>query len=685
MVWTIACILALLCTNFLHVHGFDENDGPADDPNDQFPLPHYYKQYGVRGKNFDIDPERKEPYILCESYNRAECQAKNRSDCITNIKCFPERRSHQLGCMAVLLYNPNLINDSADMEKIVQEPNLKGCWTQDESELRECSAHAECIVDTRHTGSKSTAFKFCCCRTHKCNHVLSYVAEEGPTLNGSNVDSKIERIGDLTSWWFSLCVSLVIGFIAIIIVFIALMYYNHYRKKHGPKNTATNPTEDIPLTTLNRQNKGLPLTYNVHCMVRVGDEVVDLRRTYLLETLSRGRFGVVYLGVIAEKHIAVKLCVKNEVDSWVNEQDIYAVRAMRTHDNICEFISSFEFGGRHWLVTRYYKLGSLYDFLRNRESVMLPESTKIIYGFLSGLAFLHDGQPSKGKPPMVHRDLKSKNVLLRENLTACISDFGLALKFDLGKTPEELTSQSFYQGQQVGTRRYMAPEVLEGATEFTQFAFQQIDVYAAGLVMWEILDRTEICWSGEQADDIGEPKLPYEDETGPMPTIGTMRDVVVMRRIRPVVKERLKNDENASLVVGTMEEMWETEPDGRITSGCARDRIGRIINQLYGPHPKPSHEEVLDAGPEMVALVVNGVLAKDIPSEQEFADVLCAPGPLNLQETIDREEALEKAAEEAAKAAKTAAEAAAHRAAKGDLVPNDVGDDAAALLQRVPR
>lgn len=45
---------------------------------------------------------------------------------------------------------------------------------------------------------------------------------------------------------------------------------------------------------------------------------------------------------------------------------------------------------------------------------------------------------------------------------------------------------------QVGTRRYMAPEVLEGATEFSAFAFQQIDVYAAGLVMWEILSRTQV-------------------------------------------------------------------------------------------------------------------------------------------------------------------------------------------------
>ncbi len=45
---------------------------------------------------------------------------------------------------------------------------------------------------------------------------------------------------------------------------------------------------------------------------------------------------------------------------------------------------------------------------------------------------------------------------------------------------------------QVGTRRYMAPEVLEGATEFSAFAFRQIDVYAAALILWELMSRTLI-------------------------------------------------------------------------------------------------------------------------------------------------------------------------------------------------
>ena len=65
------------------------------------------------------------------------------------------------------------------------------------------------------------------------------------------------------------------------------------------------------------------------------------------------------------------------------------------------------------------------------------------------------------KPAIAHRDFKSKNVLLRTNaksgqLAAVISDFGLAMEFELGKPPGD-------SHPSVGTRRYMAPEILERA------------------------------------------------------------------------------------------------------------------------------------------------------------------------------------------------------------------------------
>ena len=74
--------------------------------------------------------------------------------------------------------------------------------------------------------------------------------------------------------------------------------------------------------------------------------------------------------------------------------------------------------------------GSLCDFLKS-NTVTWQELCKIAYGIASGLAHLHEELPPRNnedrKLTVAHRDFKSKNVLIKNDLTACISDFGLAL------------------------------------------------------------------------------------------------------------------------------------------------------------------------------------------------------------------------------------------------------------------
>lgn len=72
---------------------------------------------------------------------------------------------------------------------------------------------------------------------------------------------------------------------------------------------------------------------------------------------------------------------------------------------------------------------------------------------------MHEELPPSGgeraKPSIAHRDFKSKNVLIGTNFRACIADFGLALVFHSNATCGDAHGQ-------VGTLRYMAPEVLDG-------------------------------------------------------------------------------------------------------------------------------------------------------------------------------------------------------------------------------
>lgn len=156
-----------------------------------------------------------------------------------------------------------------------------------------------------------------------------------------------------------------------------------------------------------------------------------------------------------------------------------------------------------WLITSYHQLGSLCDYLKG-NTVTWPQLCRIAESMARGLSHLHEELPATKsetvKPAVAHRDFKSKNVLLKSDMTACIADFGLALVFEPGKPCGDAHGQ-------VGTRRYMAPEVLEGAINFTRDAFLRIDVYACGLVIWELVSR---CTAHEGT--VGEYKLPFEAE-----------------------------------------------------------------------------------------------------------------------------------------------------------------------------
>ena len=110
------------------------------------------------------------------------------------------------------------------------------------------------------------------------------------------------------------------------------------------------------------------------------------------------------------------------------------------------------------LITDFHEKGSLYDYLRIHslnEAEMVSAASPIleIFGFrcleilwqryylylqlklaqsaASGLSHLHlEIHGARGKPAIVHRDIKSKNILVKPNLTCAIADFGLAVKYD---------------------------------------------------------------------------------------------------------------------------------------------------------------------------------------------------------------------------------------------------------------
>lgn len=77
-----------------------------------------------------------------------------------------------------------------------------------------------------------------------------------------------------------------------------------------------------------------------------------------------------------------------------------------------------------WLITHYHEHGSLYDFLQ-RQTLEPRLALRLAVSAACGLAHLHvEIFGTQGKPAIAHRDLKSRNVLVKSNLQCCIADLG---------------------------------------------------------------------------------------------------------------------------------------------------------------------------------------------------------------------------------------------------------------------
>ena len=142
-----------------------------------------------------------------------------------------------------------------------------------------------------------------------------------------------------------------------------------------------------------------------------------------------GRFGSVHVGIWRDKKVAVKKSFSSAQEYWENE--LHILEMTQGHENIlCLITADNVFKNDHleqWLVIEYHENGSLYDYLQD-HCVSLEVALNMCASMCDGLAHFHMPiDACKSKPPLAHCDFKSMNVLVKKNLTCCISDFGLSL------------------------------------------------------------------------------------------------------------------------------------------------------------------------------------------------------------------------------------------------------------------
>lgn len=445
-------------------------------------------------------------------------------------------------------------------------------------------------VNRSHTKRNAGQYKFDCCMGDYCNNRSFPLL---PTI--INDDGGHGGMGGGVLWLAVLAPLVVLGAAAIGVVL--LMRTNHrkrlvaLRSLHGAAENGDvlysgQTTDDLLAvtaagdSTLREYLGGQSLTSGSGSGLPLLIQRTLAKQISLAECIGRGRYGEVWRAVWHGENIAVKIFFSRDEASWTRETDIYSTYLLR-HENILGYIGSDMMSQNSctqlWLITHYHPLGSLYDQL-NRSSLTPLQMAKLSYSFLNGLVHLHtEISGTQGKPGIAHRDIKSKNILMKANWSCCIADFGLAV------THSRMTdSMDLPPNPRVGTKRYMAPEVIDESINMSSFeSLRLADMYATGLVLWEM------CWRTISNGIAEEYKLPYHDLVANDPSFEDMRKVVCIDQQRPIIPNRWSSDPMLSGLAKVLRECWHKNPHVRLPALRVKKTLVKLALSI-SPNQTPS-------------------------------------------------------------------------------------------------
>lgn len=197
--------------------------------------------------------------------------------------------------------------------------------------------------------------------------------------------------------------------------------------------------------------------------------------------IEKGSFGKVFRGRWREKDVAIKK-FKSTVLKGEAEEEFYreaSIMYQSNHPCIVKLFAVCVEPEKNCFIMEYLQF-SLLDVLQDSKIPLpwVPTRLQIAIDIANGLKFLHSQL-------VIHRDMKSANVLLNNELRAKICDFGLAkIKAQCDTTKTGL--------QKIGSARWNAPEIVRGEPRT-----EASDIYSFGMVLWE-LEMRKIPYSFEQ-------------------------------------------------------------------------------------------------------------------------------------------------------------------------------------------
>ena len=202
------------------------------------------------------------------------------------------------------------------------------------------------------------------------------------------------------------------------------------------------------------------------------DSAKDIQTTLdfykIVKRIGEGSFGKVYqaVSILTGKEVAIKKFDKAEIKTEMAKQKIFQeakIVNMLDHPNIARLLEVFENKGNIFCVMEYAKEGDILNLIKTRGPLDENTARFIVVQVAQGLKYCH----SKN---ILHRDIKLDNVLLSENYTAKICDFGISRVVKKGELIFEDS----------GTPAYTAPELVSGKG----YSGFQADVWSLGIMLF---------------------------------------------------------------------------------------------------------------------------------------------------------------------------------------------------------
>jgi serine/threonine-protein kinase CTR1 len=204
---------------------------------------------------------------------------------------------------------------------------------------------------------------------------------------------------------------------------------------------------------------------------------------HLKERIGSGSYGTVYQAKLHGLTVAVKRlnlqdnisATDDAVDDFIQEA---VVLSKLHHENIVRLLGVCTDPGYISIVMEYVRQGSVKKLLLAQNvHVTWQRKLQMLIGASNGMVYLHSRQP-----PVIHRDLKSSNLLVNRECRVKLCDFGVSKYLKHFASDFSLSSESGSPDSRVpGTLCFTAPELMLATPKLTAKA----DVYSFGIVMWE--------------------------------------------------------------------------------------------------------------------------------------------------------------------------------------------------------